>query len=291
MTRNVLLAAILVCGVVLASFNATRFSADADSGEPALAKGGATLTSLTLPTTQDAKKDTDAKKAPKKKVYPKADPNMGQIAGIVTLKGPKPKLPPFVVDPANKDIGFCKKHVKDERLLVGPKGTIKNVVVTLHKYKPKPGKKAKKRKVTINNKGCLFVPHVLATTCGSDLELKNSDPFLHNCRGVLDMAFNVAIPQGGVQKKKVPRKEGFCIVLCDFHPWMQSRVHFFPHEFFDVTDEKGGYRLVNVPPGKYTVEVRHELLCSKFTPVLKKDIVVEKGKTTKLDVAIEAKKK
>ena len=229
------------------------------------------------------------KKVPAKK-YPKADPNLGQIAGLIRFKGKMKDMAPFVVDPGNKDIAVCKAHAKDDRLIVGKDGLLANAVVTLHKYKPR--KRAKPRKdAVIDNKGCMFVPRVLATTAGSELTITNSDPVMHNCRGVIDMNFNVAIAPKGKHVEKSKTKEGYVIVLCDFHPWMNARLHFFPHDQFDVTDPTGSYRLVNVPPGTYTLEVRHEILASKFVPHLVKNVVVKKGETTKLDVELPQPKR
>ena len=51
--------------------------------------------------------------------------------------------------------------------------------------------------------------------------------------------------------------ESFMKFKCDVHPWMFSYVTILNHPFFSVSGADGTFKIVNVPPGKYTVEVIH----------------------------------
>lgn len=238
---------------------------------------------------KEDKAEGEAKEGDEKKDEPpvEIDPTLGIIAGKITLKGDPPKLDEKAVSvPENhNDHAFCSKHVKDERLILGEKGEIANVVVYVDDYKVRGAPRAKPRTTVIDNKGCLFHPHVVGTTVGSTLELKNSDGFIHNSRGLLSIGnINSAIPPAGTVKKKAS-KPGWGIMKCDFHSWMTAHVHVFDHEMFAVTDEDGNFKIYNVPPGKHTLKIWHEVLENG-----EEEVTVEAGKTIEVEPTLEAYK-
>lgn len=241
-------------------------------------------TALAMAPAEDAEKKAPADK------YPKADPEKGHIEGVVVLKGAAPKLETLPgVPPNNRDQAVCSKHFKDERLVLGKDNAIKDVVLTIADMK-KSRKKPKAKTIQLNNQGCLFSPHIVAMSVGSTLEVKNSDSVLHNTRAVLELNFNRAIGAGQSFKERA-RKEGFALVQCDFHPWMNAQVHILPHAYFDVSDKDGKFKIMNIPPGTYTLEARHEVLAPFFVEKkpLKK-ITIKKGETLKLTFEVEAPK-
>ena len=225
-----------------------------------------------------------------KKEAPKADPEKGHIEGIVVLKGAAPKLEALSGVPANnRDKAICAKHFKDERIVLGKGNALRDVVLTFSDMK-KSRKRPKARTLTLANKGCLFSPHVVAMAVGSTLEVVNSDTVLHNTRAVLEMNFNRAIGSGQSFKERA-RKEGFALVQCDFHPWMNAQIHILPHEYFDVSDSDGKFKILNIPPGTYTLEARHEVLAPFFVDKKpRKKVTIKKGETLKLTFEIEAPK-
>ena len=234
--------------------------------------------------------DDAEKKAGTEKKYPEADPEKGHIEGIVVLKGPAPKLEALPgVPPNNRDKAVCAAHFKDERLVLGKDNAIRDVVLAFSDMK-KSRKRPKARTVKLSNKGCLFEPHIVAMSVGSTLEVVNSDTVLHNTRAVLEMNFNRAIGSGQSFKERA-RKEGFALVQCDFHPWMNAQVHILPNEYFDVSDTGGKFKIMNIPPGTYTLEARHEVLAPFFVEKKpRKKVTIKKGETLKLTFEIEAPK-
>ena len=220
----------------------------------------------------------------------KADPEKGQIEGVVVLKGPAPKLDPLPGVPANnRDKAVCAKHFKDERIVLGKDNALRDVVLTFSDMK-KSRKRPKARTLQLANKGCLFSPHIVAMAVGSTLEVVNSDTVLHNTRAVLEMNFNRAIGSGQSFKERA-RKEGFALVQCDFHPWMNAQVHILPNDYFDVSDTGGKFKIMNIPPGTYTLEARHEVLAPFFVEKKpRKKVTIKKGETLKLTFEIEAPK-
>lgn len=222
------------------------------------------------------------------KVYPALLPGMGAVRGKVRLVG-KPPLPDVLTVPKNnRDHAACSPHVKSERLVLGSGQEIRDVFVSIADYKPK--QRPAPRTVVLDNSQCNFKPHAIAATRGSTLEITSSDPFLHNSHGMLTENFNVAIIKGAPNKRKL-RKAGWTVIKCDIHPWMQAQLHVFDHDLFDVSSAAGEYRIVNVPPGEYELEVWHEKVAFAFGTNPKKrvgKITVVAGETVELNIELKA---
>ncbi len=218
------------------------------------------------------------------KKFPDQDPAKGSLEGKILFEGKMPEIVPFKVPDNHQDHASCAAHVKQEKLILSEKNEVKDALVSVAKYKP--AEKAKPREITLDNKDCAFVPHVQATTVGSSLKITNSDKFLHNTRGVLSLSFNNAIGAGQVVEKTL-KKPGWGVVSCDFHTWMQAHIWIFDHDLFDVTGTDGTYKVPNVPPGEYEIDIWHEYPLQ----AQKQKVKIEAGKATKLDVMLKAVQK
>ena len=269
------------------------------TGGVTLVAGGVTGLAVGTRSEQEKKSDEEKKKndaAQKEepegakqagKKLAKIDPTLGILTGRVFFKGDPPPAEKIEVPARHPDRAHCVKHVKSERLILGKKKEIKNVVVSIdEKYRPK--NKPVPRTVKLDNKNCLFVPHVLAVSVGSTLELSNSDRFMHNTHGLLKPldGLNSAIPPKGSKQVRL-RKPGWGVMICSFHAWMKAHVLVFPHDLFDVTDKSGTYKIVNIPPGTHKVQFWHETSPLKK---IERTVTIEAGKTVKLDLQFEAPK-
>ena len=217
------------------------------------------------------------------KKYPPQDPALGAIEGRVTLEGDPPALAALEIPANNKDHAACSGKAQDLRLLVSSAKEVKDAVISVAGYKPEL--KPAPREITLENKHCTFLPRIQATTVGSKLTVTSSDPFLHNTHGLMALNFNKAITKGDEIVQKL-LKQGDGLIQCDLHPWMQAWIKIFLHDLFDVTDPKGTFKLVNVPPGEHEIEVWHQ-----FLEAPKQKVKVEPGKTVKLDFRVQAKGK
>jgi len=183
----------------------------------------------------------------------------GSISGKVTVTG-KHAQPAAM--PVTKDHATCGHSKASEALQVGAGGALRNAVVYLDKIAS--GKPVAAKDVTLDQMGCTYVPHVQATTRGSQIELHSNDAVLHNVHGALegkDILFNVAMPMKGQRIKKKLKKAGLVQVTCDAgHTWMKAYVQVFDHPYFAVTGADGSFQLGDVPPGTYDLVVWHELL-------------------------------
>lgn len=180
----------------------------------------------------------------------------------------------------NKDVEKCSTEALVEKIVVGGNKGLAYAVVSVPEAKGAPTAK----KISIDQHGCKFVPHVSATTPG-EVELKNSDDILHNIHtySTANPSINKAQPKfKKVMTEKFDKPE-IIKLTCDVHSWMLGWIAVMPNPFFGVTDTNGVTKIENVPPGKYKVEVWHETL-GKQT----KEVEVKAGQAAK--VAFEMKK-
>src|SRR3990172_7114788 len=72
--------------------------------------------------------------------------------------------------------------------------------------------------------------------------------------------FNLALPvkDQAVDISKRLSKPGVVRVLCDAHPHMFAWMVVHDSPYVTVTDERGAFRIDQVPPGAYTVTMWHE---------------------------------
>ncbi len=212
---------------------------------------------------------------------PGAVANGGAIRGTVRLSGEAPAMPP---QPVYKHADVCGAEIRDERLIVGASGGLRNAVVALvdvARGKPVPTDQP----LVLDNVKCAFVPHVAVATVGQELLLRNSDPFLHDAHAWLGSRtlFNVAIPKGRTVKRSLT-EAGLIHVNCNVrHTWMRAYLYVSDNPYHAVTDDAGGFAIEDVPPGTYKLKVWHELLGS-----VDREVKVEGGKTTDLEIQMSA---
>ncbi len=137
-----------------------------------------------------------------------------------------------------------------------------------------PGKTfpAPTQHVTIDQKGLMFVPHVVAVQQGTTVEFLNSDSVAHNVfwpsvNGNKKLGHNLGTwPQGQRQSFKFDNP-GAIPLLCNVHPDMAGYLVVSPTPYYAVTDKTGAYKIENVPDGSYSVTAWHEGGKTKTNPV------------------------
>ena len=146
-----------------------------------------------------------------------------------------------------------------------------------------PGAGKVSGKVTLDQKQCEFVPHVVALPAGATLDIVNGDKVFHNvhARDGDRTVFNYAMPVPNHVIPKPLKQPALLRVTCDVHPWMRAWVDVLPTTAFAVTDEAGSYTISNVPPGKYTLRLWHERLGEKD-----QQVEVKAGGTASMDLQL-----
>jgi plastocyanin len=198
----------------------------------------------------------------------------GSISGTVKFKGSAPA--PKKLD-VSKDKEVCDKTPKTDQSLVVNNSNIANAVITITDIQK--GKKIDTKKVTLDQKGCEYHPHVLAFPAGSTVEILNPDGILHNIHSYskVNSPFNQAQPKfKKTLEVKIDKPEAI-EVKCDVHGWMHGWLVATENPYFAVTDNSGSFKLTDVPAGTYNVEVWQEKLgktSQKVTVKAKEDAKV-----------------
>src|SRR5438046_10601313 len=180
----------------------------------------------------------------------------------------------------NKDTEKCGTEAVIEKVVVGSNKGLANAVVSVPSAKGAP----RVAKVTVDQHGCKFVPHVTAMMPG-ELDLKNSDDILHTIHtySTANPSINKAQPKFKKLMMEKFEKPEVIKLTCDVHSWMLGWVAVVPG-IGAVTDTNGVAKLENVPAGKQKIEVWHETLGKQD-----KDVDVKAGETTKVSFEMEGK--
>jgi plastocyanin len=115
--------------------------------------------------------------------------------------------------------------------------------------------------VTLDQKGCVYIPHVIGMRAGQPLQILNSDPTLHNIHPLpaINAGFNIGMPVQGMKQTRVFQKaEPVFHVKCDVHSWMSAYIATFTHPFFGVSNSLGTVELNNLPAGTFQIQACHE---------------------------------
>jgi len=198
------------------------------------------------------------------------------IIGVINLKGTPPAEIPLTPLKEDANCGAMHETAPTTHFyVVGAKGELADVVVSL---KGVTGKStgASAPPAVLNQKGCLYVPQILAIQTGQKLIVKNSDPCVHNIHDTPVVAGNaesnqVQMPGGADLDYTFSQPEMFLRFKCDVHPWMFAWVSVFDSPYFCVSDKDGKFVIKNVPPGKYTVSDAHRKLGAQTQDVEIKD--------------------
>jgi plastocyanin len=144
-------------------------------------------------------------------------------------------------------------------------GHLANVFVYIKTGAPDSTAPATTPPVVLDQKGCRYIPHVLALQQGGTVEFRNSDPTMHNVHTTPDQPGNASLdlsemPMGKPQTEVFHTPETKLTVRCNNHPWMQAFLNIAPNPYFAVTGADGSFNLPNLPPGTYTLAAIHEKL-------------------------------
>ncbi|KHE93893.1 MAG: carboxypeptidase regulatory-like domain-containing protein [Candidatus Scalindua rubra] len=209
--------------------------------------------------------------------------NGGTITGTVKLVGDMPDASTLRVD---KDQATCgHDDLPSEALIVSADSALQNAVVSITNISK--GKKFEGGTPTIDQKGCVFIPHVSLIPQGSSLKLLNSDDVMHNLHSwsMKNTAFNEGVAAFGDISKTFEFPETIKIT-CDVHKWMTSWLIVQENPYYALTDANGRYTLDGVPAGTYTVQAWQESL-----GMTTQEVTVAAGGEVKADFGLEKKEK
>jgi plastocyanin len=184
---------------------------------------------------------------------------LGSVSGTVRLvgKAPEPVRIDTTMDPACVTDGggavFSEQYaVKDGRLA--------NVYVYV-KSGPAMvfgGSFSANDAVVMDQKGCVYVPHVIAMQAGDFVEFRNEDMTMHNVHTMPTVVGNEAVDisegsNGKPQTRQFKEPEAMMQVRCNNHPWMNAFINVSATPWFAVTGPDGGFTLKGMPSGQYVL--------------------------------------
>jgi hypothetical protein len=205
---------------------------------------------------------------------------MAVLTGKCTYVGKPPEPKQIDMSGVKECADQHPDPVYEDTLVVGEKGELANVVVSI-KADDSPDLKGEvpKDPAVLDQKGCMYQPHVLAMMVGQPLVVKNDDNFLHNVHSIAqeNPNFNFGQPNkdDGKTVDQAPKTHEYIHIKCDIHPWMSAYLAVFETPYFAVTGEDGTYTIKGLPDGEYTVQFWHEKLAT--TPIEAK-VTIKDGK-------------
>jgi plastocyanin len=184
---------------------------------------------------------------------------VGSVSGTIKLEGAAPKARKIDMsqDPA------CSGGMGMTETVVSDGGNLSNVFVYVKEGLGDRTFVAPAAKVTIDQHGCHYVPHVLGAMTGQTIEILNSDPTTHNIHPSPknNKEWNESqAPKAAALEKSFAREEVLLPVKCNQHPWMKMYVGVVKSPFFAVSGKDGKFTITGLPPGKYTLAAVHETL-------------------------------
>ena len=176
----------------------------------------------------------------------------------------------------------------------GPKSD-KDVIVSLEDMNGKTYSPAEENIVSMDQKGLVFIPHVLPIQKGTTVRFLNNDTVKHNVYLLFEETgetTDIGTYEQGVSVDYKFNNSGVIIALCKLHLEMAAYIIVFNNPLFclaeiDEDTQSAVYALNNIPPGRYRIKIWHKNLKMKQKQA---EIKVENGQEINLDIVITKSK-
>ena len=209
---------------------------------------------------------------------------VANISGVISFEGTPPKGKKLNLPSGCSE--NAKGNTYSNEVLV-KNGKLQNVLVRITKgLEGKTFNDLPSEPVELDQRGCQYSPRIIATRVGQKVVFINSDKLFHNIRSVTqnNKSFNIPMPKKDQRVEMVfDKPEIFMQSKCSVHPWMGAYIAVIDHPFFSISNEMGEFKIQNLPPGTYTMEVWHEVFGTQT-----KEITVKENEKLKLDFSFKA---
>src|SRR4051812_10692343 len=131
------------------------------------------------------------------------------------------------------------------------------------------------RKFEMQQRDKQFVPHVLAISLGSTVELPNLDLIFHNAfPNFSAQPFDIGLSPPRTSRSITFKTPGIVRVFCNIHATMSAIIAVLNTPWYAVTLSNGKYIFNNVPPGEYQLHMFHERALPENLKYLERRITV-----------------
>jgi plastocyanin len=199
----------------------------------------------------------------------------GTIRGHIGLSGKLPGNPVIRMgmDPKCNKMNAGKRVIQ-EYVVATIDGSLANAFVRLKGNFPQTP--VPTQPVTVDQRGCVYVPRVVGARVGQTVQVKNSDDLLHNVDALSGQknGFNIGQPRAGMVYEFKPKSEEVMLIGIVSHP------------YFAVSTTKGTFEIDKVPAGTYMIEAWHERL-----GIVSKSVTVKPGAVATVDFTYASKEK
>jgi uncharacterized membrane protein/plastocyanin len=200
------------------------------------------------------------------------------VKGVVKFVGPLPvreKIEvPLICNPSGGDTYANDVLIQD--------GKVQNALIRVikglgdKKFTDVPNTTA-----VLDQRNCQYEPRVIGVRVGQKVDFVNSDATFHNVRSFTknNEDFNVAMPMKDQRFTRVFTKpEIFMQTKCSVHPWMSASIAVMDNPYFSVSNAAGEFEIQDLPPGKYTLGIWHEVFGTQI-----KEITLKENETLNLE--------
>jgi plastocyanin len=193
----------------------------------------------------------------------------GTISGTIHYSGTPPKR--IEIDMAQDPACVGGEKNESEEYVVH-EGGMANVFIYVKDGLGNRIYPAPTEPVTIDQKGCRYLPHVAGVVAGQPVRFTNSDATMHNIHMAPQVDSNLAVdisqpPNQGNDQRVFHAQELMIPVRCNNHPWMQAFLNVVRNPFYAVSDSDGHFTIKGLPPGTYTIAADQEKLGEKTATV------------------------
>ena len=125
----------------------------------------------------------------------------------------------------------------------------------------------------VNTKGCNFGPFTGVIAAEETVRFENRDSIKHvlhtfvskDTKGrILRTVHNQDIQPNDAIEREFPQdkmKDGVVVrIICNRHDFMQNWLYVVDNPYFAISDQEGRFTIDQIPPGIYTLLVRHPVL-------------------------------
>ncbi len=209
----------------------------------------------------------------------------GEIAGKVSFNGTAPHLRRIMMDKDPVCASLHPEGALPEDGRVNANGTLPNAFVYVSKGAENvSGGAASAEPVTLEQKECEYVPHVLGIMVGQTLRVVSNDPTTHNIHIMPKSGrdFDVTQQPGSpAVTEKFSKPQIMVPVHCNIHNWMQAYIGVVTNPYYAVTGDEGTFQIKAVPAGSYTLSVWTATFGTQ-----EREVTVRAGETASVDFTL-----